>query len=138
MKTIILLTLTALLLIGCSEDPKLILFSPESFAFSLDNGWEVNASVNAKGFAQIEKENSDLYFTHLTYSVNLFTPVDSVYNADYDSIIDSTDEEIMDVQIESQLELDSGFEKGNYTIEFIVEDKYSTTKDTLSTQFVLE
>jgi len=134
----ILLTLVTLLLLSCAEDPKLILFSPESFAFSLDKGWEVNASVNAKGFAQIEKENSDLYFTHITYSVNLFTPEDSIYNADYNSIIDSTDEEIMDMQIEAQLELDNGFPKGNYTVEFIVEDKYSLTKDTLSTQFVLE
>jgi len=139
MKTTLLTSLLAtLLLIGCSEEPKLVLFSPESFAFSLDNGWEVNASVNAKGLAQIEKEDSELYFTHLTYSVNLYTPEDSLYNADYDSIIDSTNEKIMDVQIESQLELDHGFAKGNYTLEFIVEDKYSTTKDTLSTQFVLE
>ncbi len=130
--------LATLLFLSCAEDPKLILFSPESFAFSLDEGWEVNASVNAKGFAQIEKENSDLYFTHITYSVNFFTPEDSIYKADYDSIIDSTDEEIMDMQIETQLELDNGFSKGNYTIEFIVEDKYSITKDTLSTQFVLE
>ena len=137
-KTILTSFLIACLFIGCSEDPKLILFSSESFAFSLDSGWEVNTSVNAKGFAQIEKENSDLYFTHLTYSVNLYTPTDSIYNADFDSIIDSTDEEIMDVQIESQLELDNGFEKGNYTIEFIVEDKYSLTKDTLSTKFVLD
>ena len=134
----ILLILVTLLLLSCAEDPKLILFSPESFAFSLDNGWEINASVNAKGFAQIEKENSDLYFTHISYSVNLFTPEDSLFNADYDSIIDSTDEEIMDAQIETQLKLDNGFPKGNYTIEFIVEDKYSITKDTLSTQFVLE
>ncbi len=130
--------LATLLFIGCSEDPKLVLFSPESFAFSLDNGWEVNASVNAKGFAQIEKEDSELYFTHLKYSVNLYTPEDSLYNADYDSIIDSTNEKIMDIQIDSQLELDRGFAKGNYTLEFIVEDKYSTTKDTLSTQFILE
>ena len=137
-QTILLSLLATILLLNCAEDPKLILFSPESFAFSLDNGWEVNASVNAKGFAQIEKENSELYFTHITYSVNLFTPEDSLYNADYDSIIDSTDEEIMDVQIESQLELDSGFSKGNYTIEFIVEDIYSSTKDTLSNKFILE
>ncbi|MCF6270190.1 MAG: hypothetical protein L3J41_10790 [Melioribacteraceae bacterium] len=138
MKTSILLTLAALLFISCSEEPKLELFSAEAFAFSLDNGWEINASVNAKGYAQIEKENSDLYFTHLAYSVNLFTPEDSLYNADYDSIIDSTNEEVLDVQIETQLELDSGFAKGNYIVEFIVEDKYSSTKDTLSAKFILE
>lgn len=138
MKKLILLTLLVLLFVSCTEEPKLELFSVEAFAFSLDSGWEVNASVNARGFAQIEKEKSDFYYNHITYSVNLFTPEDSIYNADYDSVMDSTNEEIMDLQIESQLELDTGFSKGNYTIEFIVEDKYSTTKDTLLTQFLLE
>ena len=137
-KTLLVAFLATLLFIGCSEDPNLILFSPESFAFSLDNGWEVNASVNAKGFAQIEKENNDLYFTHLDYTVNLFTPEDSLFDVDHDSVIDSTEEELMDIQIETQIELDTGFNAGNYTIEFIVEDKYSTTTDTISTQFVLE
>lgn len=135
---ILLLGLSTLILLSCSEEPKLILFSPESFAFSMDNGWEINSSVNAKGFAQIGKENSDLYFSHLDYKLNLYTPEDTILNADYDSRIDSTNEEILDVQIESQLELDNGFPKGEYIIEFIVEDKYSSTKDTLSTQLVLE
>lgn len=139
MKRLILLTsLATLILIGCSEAPKLELFSSESFAFSLDEGWEVNASVNATGFEQITKKNNDLYFTHLSYSVNLYSPNDTLYKADFGSFIDSTEEEVMDVQIESQLELNTGFVKGNYTLEFIVEDEYSKTKDTLSTQFVLE
>lgn len=138
MKNILLILLATLIFISCSEEPKLVLFSAESFAFSLDNGWEINASVNAKGFAQIEKENGDLYFSHLTYSVNLFSPKDSIFNADYNSLIDSTNEELLDIQINSQLELDTGFSDGIYIIEFIVEDKYSLTKDTLSTQLVLE
>lgn len=137
MKKIILLAI-AISIFSCSEDPKLVLFSPEAFAFSMGEGWEVNASVNAKGFAQIEKDNSDLYFSHISYSVNLFTPTDSIYNADYDTIIDSTNEEILDKQIGAQLELDSGFSAGNYIIEFIVVDEYSLTKDTVSTKFVLE
>lgn len=136
-KTILLLSLL-LLFWSCSEEPDIKLFSPEAFAFTLDNGWEVNATVNASGFAQIEKENSDQYFTHLNYTVNLFTPEDSLFDVDHDSVVDSTDEELMDFQIETQIELDTGFTVGNYTIEFIVEDKYSTTKDTLSTQFILE
>ena len=132
------LILISLIFISCADDPKLILFSPESFAFSLENGWEVNASVNAKGFAQLGKENSDLYFTKISYSVNLFTPEDTIFNADYDTIIDSTNEEILDLPIESQLQLDSGFKSGEYKLEFIVLDDYSQTKDTLSTRFVLE
>ncbi len=137
-KIILFISLATLIFISCSKEPDLKLFSPEAFAFTLDNGWEVNATVNASGFAQIEKENSDQYFTHLNYTVNLFTPEDSLFDVDHDSVVDSTDEELMDFQIETQIELDTGFTAGSYTIEFIVEDKYSTTKDTLSTQFILE
>jgi hypothetical protein len=79
-----------------------------------------------------------LYFTNLYYSVNLYTPNDTIYNADYNSIIDSTTEKIMDKQIESQFELDSNFTAGNYMVEFIVEDKYSNTKDTLTSKLILE
>lgn len=137
-KTMLLAVLITLIFISCSEEPDVKLFSPEAFAYTLDNGWEVNAAVNASGFAQIEKENSDLYYTHLNYTVNLFTPEDSLFDVDHDSVVDSTEEELMDAQIETQIELDSGFTAGNYTVEFIVEDAYSTTKDTISTQFVLE
>jgi len=48
------------------------------------------------------------------------------------------EEAMLQTQIESQIELNSGFMAGNYLIEFIVEDKYSNTKDTLSTKLVLE
>ena len=138
MRHLLILLSLLFLVLSCSEAPNLVLFSPESFAFSMEDGWEVNASVNAKGFAQIEKDNSDLYYHNINYSVNLFTPEDSIFNADYDSIIDSTSEEILDVQVESQIQLDSGFKPGQYKLEFIVVDGYSQTKDTLSTIFVLE
>ena len=137
-KNILLTTAAILIFISCSEEPKLKLFNPEAFAYTLDSGWEINATVNAAGFAQIEKENSELYFTHLNYKVNLYSPQDSLFDVDHDSFIDSTNEEYADLQIETQIELDSGFTAGNYTIEFIVEDMYSTTKDTISTQFILD
>ena len=137
-RTFLALSLSILLLTNCGDKPQTILFNSESFAFSIENGWEINATVNVKGFEQVEKGNNDLYFTNLYYSVNLYTPNDTIYNADYNSIIDSTTEKIMDKQIESQFELDSNFTAGNYVVEFIVEDKYSNTKDTLTTKLVLE
>ena len=82
--------ISTLIFTSCSEEPKTILFNSEAFAFSIGDGWEINASVNAKGFAQIEKDNSELYFTNLNYTVNLYTPEDTIYNADYGSVIDST------------------------------------------------
>ncbi|NOX67303.1 MAG: hypothetical protein GXO85_16270 [Chlorobi bacterium] len=139
MKKLIPITiLIVLFLISCSKEPDVKLFSPEAFAYTLDNGWELNATVQASGFAQVEKENSDFYYTHLNYTVNLFTPEDSLFDVDHDSVIDSTEEELMDIQIETQIELDSGFTAGNYTVEFIVEDAYSSTKDTISTKVTLE
>lgn len=137
-RTFLTLSLSILLLTSCGDKPQTVLFNSESFAFSIENGWEINATVNVKGFEQVEKGNNNLYFTNLYYSVNLYTPNDTIYNADYSSIIDSTTERIMDKQIESQFELDSNFTAGNYVVEFIVEDKYSNTKDTLTTKLVLE
>jgi hypothetical protein len=137
-RTFLALSLLILLLTSCGDKPQTILFNSESFAFSIENGWEINATVNVKGFEQVEKGNNNLYFTNLYYSVNLYTPNDTIYNADYNSIIDSTTEKIMDKQIESQFELDSNFTAGNYMVEFIVEDKYSNTKDTLTSKLILE
>jgi hypothetical protein len=137
-RTFLALSLLILLLTSCGDKPRTILFNSESFAFSIENGWEINATVNVKGFEQVEKGNNSLFFTNLSYSVNLYTPNDTIYNADYNSIIDSTTEKIMDKQIESQFELDSNFTAGNYMVEFIVEDKYSNTKDTLTSKLILE
>lgn len=137
-RTFLALSLLILLLTSCGDKPQTILFNSESFAFSIENGWEINATVNVKGFEQVEKGNNSLFFTNLSYSVNLYTPNDTIYNADYNSIIDSTTEKIMDKQIESQFELDSNFTAGNYMVEFIVEDKYSNSKDTLTSKLILE
>lgn len=137
-KAILILSLTTILITSCADDPKVKLTNPEAFAFTLDEGWEINATVQSSGFAQYEKENSDLYFTHIDYSINLYTLQDTILVADYGSVIDSTSEEKAEVQLETQIELDSGFSKGNYIVEFIVEDKYSSTLDTVSVQCVLE
>ncbi|NOX67025.1 MAG: hypothetical protein GXO85_14830, partial [Chlorobi bacterium] len=54
MKKLIPITiLIVLFLISCSKEPDVKLFSPEAFAYTLDNGWELNATVQASGFAQV-------------------------------------------------------------------------------------
>lgn len=138
MKKVLLFLLISLFLISCAKEPKVEITSAEAFAFKLEEGWEINATARTAGFAQIEKENSDLYFTHLDYNINLYTPEDTLYDIDYDSVVDSTEEELIHIQVEAQIELDSGFVAGNYSIEFIVEDKYSSTKDTIITNCLLE
>ena len=64
MKTLkhFVLTILFINLFACNNkpEPNLELFSPEAFAFDIGESWEVNASVYAKGFGQIEKNDQSL------------------------------------------------------------------------------
>ena len=72
-KKIFVLLIVILLLYACSkEKEKLELFSPEAFAYSMDNGWELNSSCRVRGFTQIEEEEA--FKTKLSFSVDLLTP----------------------------------------------------------------
>ena len=137
MKKIISLTFILILLVSsCSkEEPNLELFGAEAFAYTLDNGWELNASVNAKGFQQNEIE--DIYSSELYYEVNLTTPEETLSKIDFGTLINSVEEELLDIPIEIQVEIDTGFAVGQYSIEFIVTDNFSTQKDTIAANFVL-
>lgn len=121
MKKYLLFSLLIVLTFACAKEEKLELFSPESFAYSLDSGWELNSSVRARGFLQ--KENNDRYIARLSYNVDLVTPNgDTLFNADYGMIDQENDEEIMDLAIETQMEFDSTFSKGKYILLYRVED----------------
>lgn len=126
------------LFISCSgEDPQIVLSSPEAFAFTLDEGWELNATVIAMGFQQNEDDN-DNYSASLSYTVDLITPEDSLSRIDYGEMNETQEEELLtDIMVESQIELNSNFSTGNYKIIFYVTDNYSQTKDTASVNFRL-
>lgn len=129
MKKIITSILFSFLIISCTEEKPLELFSPEAFAFSLDSGWELNASVNVKGFNQVE-DDEDFYHANLNYSVDFITPEnDTLKRFDFGSIVEKSDEEFLDLTIEVQAEIDSNFTSGLYTLIFYVSDQYSE-KDT--------
>jgi len=118
---IILILFSSLLFFSCAKEEKLELYNPESFAFKLDNGWELNGSLRVKGFRQIEE--NDVYSAKLTYLVDIITPEgDTLKNADDGMIDNEEEEEIMDIGIELQVEFDSTFSKGNYVIIYRVED----------------
>lgn len=129
--------LLTILLLSCSEQPPLELFSPEAFAFELDNGWELNASINVKGFVQEEK--NDLFNTNLSYKIDLVTPEqDTLKEFDFGSIVEKNKEESLDATIEVQAEIDSNFSPGNYFLLFYVKDDNSG-RDTNSVKtFILE
>jgi len=117
--------LLILLTISCSkkEEVKFEAFSPEAFAYDIGDSWEINATVNVKGF--VKKEAGDELSTSLGFSVDIIDP-DGVETKDI--FIDSkevTSKELIDVQLEAQFELDYNSPNGLYKIVFHITDKYS-------------
>lgn len=113
--------LTVFVFISCSKEEKMELYNPEAFAFELDNGYELNASVRLKGFVQNEKD--DIYKANLSYNIDIITPEgDTLKNADNGVISNEKEEEAMDLAIELQVEFDSSFTTGKYIIVYRVRD----------------
>lgn len=130
MKKYVLLILVVLIF-GCgkSEEAKLELFSIEAFCYQLDSGWELNATVNAKGFKQEEKDGQ--YYFKISYIVDILTPGNNIKASVYKGVIEKSSKELLsDIQLECQTTLDSTSEKGNYTVIFKVKDELNgQTKD---------
>ncbi|MBI1933206.1 MAG: hypothetical protein HYS24_11785 [Ignavibacteriales bacterium] len=124
---------------ACSSKPKpnLELFSPEAFAFDVDNSWEVNATVNAKGFSQFDAD--DKPGINLFYKVDLITPANDTIKGIFDkSILMNEKKDIMDLQLEAQIELDSTFTSGEYNLVFNVSDEISKQTKSILIPFTLE
>jgi len=135
-KLIILVLLFSLIACNSKPKPNLQLFSPEAFAFNIGDAWEVNASVNAKGFEQ--KENNNNFDIKLLFTVDLITPEkDTLRKIFSDSLASNQKNEFIDVPIEAQIELDTTFSIGNYKLIFEVLDKYSKQKKSAEVNFNL-
>ena len=125
-------------LVACSSkpEPNLELSNPEAFSFDLGDGWEVNASVSAKGFSQ--KEEDDNFSVNLSYSVDLITANSDTMVAVYNETVNETDtEEFMDFILEAQIEMESTFSSGNYKLIFNVKDELSGQEKSLVVDFNL-
>lgn len=123
------LSLAIIYSFGCSSkpEPNLELFSPEAFAFDVGDYWEVNATINAKGFEQ--KEKKDFFEHNLFYSVDMITADTDTFEAIFEGdVVDSKKEEVIDVQLEAQIEVDSSFSEGKYILIFNVTDQLSKQK----------
>lgn len=124
-------------IIACSKkQEKLELFSAESFAYSLDKGWEADASVRVKGFEQ--NKNNSTYSVKLSYTVDLESPDGKVIKSIDSGKIDKTSaEKMIDLQINSQIQLDSNYKLGSYKLVFNVTDEPTGRKATLQSSFDL-
>ena len=136
MRKLFIFTLFGLWACSGRPEPNLILSNPEAFAFDLGDSWEVNASVNAAGFAQIEK--NDEYFIKLSYSVDLISPTSDTLFSIYNESLDEKDvEEFIDIILEAQIEIDSTFGPGSYGLIFNVKDDYSEQTKSIDVDFKL-
>lgn len=134
MKKLFLIVLVIFSLFACSDDPKMELFSPEAFAYSLDNSWELNANVRVKGFS-LEEQN-DVFKAKLSYTVSLLKPDNKLLKQfDFGSIVEENEEEINELNIEIQAELDSTYSPGKYRLIFDVRDDNSGMKSKIEKEF---
>ena len=125
MKIIISSIILFFFITNCSkkEEVKFEAFSPEAFAYDIGDSWEINATVNVKGF--VKKEVGDELSTSLGFSVDVIDPSGGETK---DIFIDSeevTSQELIDLQLEAQFELDYNSPDGLYKIVFNITDKYS-------------
>jgi hypothetical protein len=129
----------ALILVGCSSEDKLKLeaYNAEAFAYDLDGSWEVNATTRVKGFFQ--KEQNGTYAALLSYDIDLITPtgdtIKSMISRTEDKI---KNEEMMDVDLETQFNLDSTYAEGNYQVIFNVKDMNTEQIANSSAEFNIE
>lgn len=138
MEKYFLLFAAAIIFIACSKkEEKFELFSAEAFTYSMDNGWELNASCRVKGFKQNETEN--IFKAKLSYTIDLKTPDGKILELIDEGLIDKTSEERMtDLQIESQIQIDSAFAKGKYQVIFNISDDLAGVSITTQKDFELE
>jgi len=139
MKKVVFVLLGVFILFSaCSkEEKKLELFSPEAFCYSLDPGWELNATVNVKNFKQEEKDNS--YSAKISFTTDLTLPDKTIKkNLFSDKVEKSNNEVILDIPLECQLELDSTYSVGDYQITFNVKDELTGNTTSITKAFKVE
>ena len=137
------LTITTIIILfgtltSCNKksEPKLELFNPEAFAFDIGDSWEVNATINAKGF--FKKEENNEFRIKLSYAVDLITPQkDTLKKIFTDTLANNQKNDFIDIPVETQIELDSTFETGNYKLLFNVKDEYSKQEKKAEVSFIL-
>ena len=132
---VIFLTLAV---IACNkkEEVKFEAFSPEAFAYDIGDGWEVNATVNVKGFTK--NEVGDELSAALEYTVDLVGPDSLDIKNIFADSKEITSEELIDVQLEAQFELDYENPEGMYTIQFNVIDIMSGEVTSAKAEFELK
>lgn len=138
MKILITLILLVLPTISCSkkEEVKFEAFSQEAFAFDIGDSWEVNASVNVKGFER--REAGQDISASISFDVDLFGPDSIEIKNIFSDARKVTSKEIIDIKLEAQFELDYTYPDGIYKIAFNITDNYSGDSTLAIAEFELK
>jgi hypothetical protein len=138
MKSFLLYILILFSVISCNkkEEVKFVAFSPEAFAYDIGDGWEVNATINVKGFEK--KERDDGNFVSLSYSIDLINPDGDSTKSIFSDLKEINEQEITDVQLEAQFELDNSSVQGKYSLLFNIKDNNSGKTTSAEAEFKLE
>lgn len=138
MKNIFSLILLLVLIVSCGkkEEVKFETFSPEAFAYDLGDSWEVNATVNVRGFKKIEIE--DELSASLDFSVDLVNPAGEIIENIFTDSKEAREKEINYLQIEAQFELDTTNVEGKYKIIFNIKDNNSNNSTSAEIEVDLE
>ncbi|MFA7227686.1 MAG: hypothetical protein WC061_01520, partial [Melioribacteraceae bacterium] len=109
---------------------------PETFAYSMDTGWELNASVRVKGFDQ--KESGGKFRTDLYYYADLATPDGKlIEKISASPIKKSAGERMTDIPIEFQTKLNADSPMGIYKLTFYIKDNADSRRAKISSYFEL-
>ncbi len=131
MKKLLLIAAIVMFAFACSKpNVPMELFSPDAFAFEVDNGYELNTSIRVKGFNKVD--TAEVEEATVNYMLNIITADNDTIKNVYAGKVsgEGDDEEFMEMEIEVQVLLDASFESGKYTLEFLAQDNNSTEKDT--------
>lgn len=133
---VIVLILIAISSCGKKEEVKFEAFSPEAFAYDLGDSWEVNATVNVRGFKGIVAENE--VSASLDFSVDFVNPDGEISKNIFNDSREVREIEINYLQLESQFELDSTYVEGIYTIIFNIKDNNTGNSTSAEVEVKLE
>ncbi len=137
MKNLFLLIIIVALFSGCSKDKvEYEVYNPQAFVYYLMDGWELNATVRAKGFEQ--KVEGNEYKAFFSLDVHLITPAGDTLKSVAGGYDEQTNNEKFAAGFEVQIELDSTFIIGDYKIIFEITDEMSKKSGLTEAAFSLK
>jgi len=138
MKKVLSLILLTLIIFACSkkEEVQFEAFSPEAFAYDIGDAWEINATVNVKGF--VKREVGDELSASVEFTVDMIGPDSLKITNIFSDSKDITSSDLTDIPLEAQFELDYNSPEGLYKITFNVIDLNSGEVTSAQSEFELK